>query len=57
MKPWNRCDDCGQFIAYKAFEEGRAQWRESREIADIYGGISEREYLLCPKCVEQEKAA
>jgi hypothetical protein len=47
-KPWNRCDACGKFIAYRHFEIGAAR----RWLATPDSDYSVESYgTLCPECV------
>jgi hypothetical protein len=50
MKPWNRCDDCGQFIPFSDFEDGHA----SRKLLTPDSHFSREEYeTLCRRRAAQ----
>lgn len=49
-KPWNRCDDCGKFVAYEDFDNGA-----TRRITDVDTAFSSEAYeTLCKKHAQKE---
>ena len=52
-----RCDLCGRFIAYKDFDEGRANTEQIIEMTDIYGSIREDEYVRHTSCEKTQGQA
>lgn len=51
--PWNRCDDCGRFIAYEDFDNGAI-----RSLATADTAFSSESYLtLCKACNRPTNAA
>lgn len=50
MRPWNKCDDCGRFIALADFDHGA-----SRKLLTPDSHFSREEYeTLCSKCAAKE---
>jgi len=49
---WNKCDDCGKFIAYLDFDSGKAE----RKLSTPSSHFTREEYeTLCKKCAKSSK--
>ena len=50
VKKWNKCDECGKFISFSAFDSGKAK----RRLVTPSSHFSREEYeTLCGECVEK----
>ena len=48
------CGDCGRFIAYRDFDEGRVKWEDDFYMGDWLDPPDR--HPVCPRCQEKEAA-